>query len=205
MANAAYYTEVMDDRAEDLQAMLDILKDVRANYTLIGGIAVGFHGYQRATSDVDMLVSSRSLKKIANAAREDGFVVRMFPDMIRIWPPNSSPDKDESIADFVSMEANPVLRAAFNEADTASVLGQRANIIRLGPLCALKFHSAMSQSRLIEDKLQDVADIGHIIKIDFTKRDEAAGKRIATLSYPGAGDEFAELLDDLRHGRRIRI
>ena len=63
----------------------------------------------------------------------------------------------------------------------------------------------MSQSRLIEDKLQDVADIGHIIKIDFTKRDEAAGKRIAALSYPGAGDEFTELLDDLHHGRRIRI
>jgi hypothetical protein len=202
---AAYFTEVMDDRAEDLRAMLDILRDVGADSVLIGGLAVGFHGYQRATQDVDMLVPARFLNRIATVAREYGYVVRTFKDMIRVWPADSDPDQDESIADFVAAEANPVLRAAFRETEDATVLGQPAVVVRRGPLYALKFSAIVSPDRLIEDKYQDIADVGHIIKKDFRRDDEIAGRRVAALAYPGAGDDFTEFLDDLRSGRPVRI
>ncbi len=202
---AAYFTEVMDDRTEDLRAMLDILRDVGAAYVLIGGLAVGFHGYQRATQDVDMLVPARFLRRIADAVHERSFVVRTFKDMVRAWPADSDPDRDESIADFVSAEANPVLRAAFREVEDATVLGQPVVVVRRGALYALKFSAIVSPDRLIEDKYQDIADVGHIVKKYFRRDDEVAGRKVAALAYPGAGDDFTEFLADLRSGRPVRI
>jgi len=202
---AAYFTEVMDDRTEDLRAMLDILRDVGAPSVLIGGLAVGFHGYQRATQDVDMLVPPRFLKRIATAARERGYIVRMFKDMVRAWPVGNDPDSDESIADFVSAEANPVIRAASRDTEDATVLGQPVVVVRRGALYALKFSAIVSPDRLIEDKYQDIADVGHILKKNFRRDDEVAGRRVAALAYPGADDDFTEFLDNLRSGRPVRI
>ena len=196
-----YFTEVMNDRADDLRVMLDILRDAGADYTLIGGLAVGHHGYQRTTVDVDMLVHARFLKRIAKAARDHGYVVRTFPDMIRVYPVGS----DEPFSDVVSADVNPVLRAAFDEADSAIVLGHRVDVVTRGPLCALKFHAAISPTREIEDKYQDIADVGHIVKAGFTHGDEIVARRVAALSYPGAGDDFIAFLNDLRHGRPVQI
>jgi hypothetical protein len=201
--------EVMNDRADDLRVMLGILRDAKANYTLIGGLAVGYHGYQRATVDVDMLVAGRLLKQVAKAAQDHGYVVTKFPDMIRIYPSGSKPwdpaSNDEPFADVVSADANPVLRAAFKEAERAVVLGHHVNVVQRGALVALKFHAAISPDRMIEDKYQDVADVGHVIKAGFTRDDETDARRIASLSYSGAGDDFTEFLNDLRHGRSVRI
>lgn len=203
MATVAFYTEVMDDRARDLQAMLDILQDVGANSALIGGLAVGYHGRPRATVDVDLLVPGRFLKRIAAAARGHDYVVRAFQGMIRIYPPGSGP-KAESIADFVSADANPVLRAAFRQVEAAELLGEPVQIVNRAALVALKFHAAVSPDRAIEDKYQDIADIGRIIGKRFDAQDEETARRIAALSYPGADDDFAALIDHLRHGRPVK-
>lgn len=203
MARAArYFTEVMDDRTEDLQAMLEILRDVGAKYALIGGLAVGYHGHERATVDVDMLVPGRFLQRLTDAVSDRGYEVEVFLDnMIRVYPP----DSDKSIADFVSADANPVLRAAFKEVESAEVLGERVSIVTRAALVALKFHAAVSPEREIQDKYQDIADIGHILKAGFPRRDEDDAHRIAALSYPGAGDDFETFMDDLRHGRPVRF
>lgn len=195
----------MDDRAHDLAVVLDILEDVGTDHALIGGLAVGYHGYERATIDVDMLVPGRSLKRVADAARDRGYVVRTFlPDMIRIYPAGTA-EENKSIADLVSAESNPVLRAAFREVEPVDLLGEQVNVVTFGTLIALKFHAAVSPARAIEDKYQDVADIGHLVKARFTQDDNATGHRIASLAYPGAGEDFDSFINDLRHGRLVRI
>jgi hypothetical protein len=125
--------------------------------------------------------------------------------MIRVYSAGSNPLHDESFADIVSADANPVLRAAFMEGEPAIVLDQRVNVVQRGPLCALKFHAATSPTREIEDKYQDVADVGHVIKAGFSRADETAGCRVAALSYSGAATDFTAFLDDLRHGRMVKI
>jgi hypothetical protein len=201
--------EIMNDRADDLRVMLGILRDAGADYTLIGGLAVGYHGYQRATVDVDMLVPARFLKRVTKAALDHCYVVTKFPDMIRVYQTDSRPwdpaSADEPFADVVSANANPVLRAAFDEAESATVLGYPVNVVQRGALVALKFHAAISSDRMIEDKYQDVADVGHVIKAGFTREDETGARRIASLSYPGAGEDFTNFIDDLRRGRSVRI
>lgn len=203
MRAVRYYTEVMEDRAEDLAAVLDILNDVGvADRVLIGGLAVGHHWRPRATVDVDMLVPGRALKPVTAEARRHDYDVRSFPGMIRIYAPSS---REESIADLVSADAHPVLRAAFRETEDVELLGQDVSVVNRGALVALKFHSSASPDRAPLDRQQDVIDIGRVIEKRFDARDEATARRIAALSYPGAAADFDALVADLRAGRPVQI
>lgn len=74
-----------------------------------------------------------------------------------------------------------------------------------GALVALKFHAAISIRRAIEDRYQDVADIGRVMKKRFEAADEQLALQIAAYAYPGAEAELAALIDDLRHGRAVKI
>jgi hypothetical protein len=45
---------------DDLKQLLQALHDHHADYLLIGGYALAAHGYQRATTDIDLLVPARA-------------------------------------------------------------------------------------------------------------------------------------------------
>jgi hypothetical protein len=55
----------------DIQGMLEALVAEGVEFLLIGGVAVGFHGYVRATKDVDVVPSpdSENLARLANVPR----------------------------------------------------------------------------------------------------------------------------------------
>ncbi len=179
--------------------------EVGSDHVVIGGIAVGYHGRLRATVDVDMLVPRDKLEALAQALRSRGYVVAHTRDMVRVYPPAADPEHAEAIADLVAREANPVLEAAARVAGPAMVLGHRVRIVPRGALVALKFHAAISPRRAIEDRYLDVSDIGRIIKKRFDPGDEQLALQIAAHAYPGAEVELATLLDDLRHGRQVKI
>lgn len=206
VVGVAYHPlETLDDRARTLAELSEILTEVGSDHAVIGGIAVGYHGRLRATVDVDLLVPRTKLPALAQALRDRGYVVVETHDMVRVYPPSSDPDLVDSIADLVAAEANPVLEAAARVAEPATVLGHAVRIVPRGALIALKFHAAISPRRAIEDRYQDVADIGRVIAKRFDPADEALALQIASLAYPGAELELATLLADLRHGRSVKI
>lgn len=95
----------MDERAQTLRAIEGLLAGIRADRVLIGGLAVGFHGHERGTQDVDMLVHRRALKAIAAAAKRLGFDVLATSDLVRIYPKGGK--IEDSFADLVAEEATP--------------------------------------------------------------------------------------------------
>jgi hypothetical protein len=195
----------MDERAGMLAELSIVLDEVGSEHALIGGLAAGHHGRTRATIDVDLLVPGRKLKPLAQALERRGYRVTPFlPDMIRVYPRGAAAE-GEAIADLVSKDANPVLRAAFGAVEPAEVLGHRVNLITRGALVALKFHAATSQKRRHGDRLQDTVDIERVITKHFDAEDLAVARSIAEHAYPGAGDDLEKLVDDLRSGRPITI
>jgi hypothetical protein len=52
-----------------------LLNSHRVEYLLVGGYAVGYHGYPRATGDMDIWVgvSPRNAKKLVDVVKEFGF------------------------------------------------------------------------------------------------------------------------------------
>jgi hypothetical protein len=195
----------MDERAAMLGVLLDVLADVGAEHCLVGGIAVGYHSRPRATVDVDMLIPQQKSARVAEALEQRGYVVAKHQGMMRVYPPGGVPGRDEAIADLVERESNPTLREAAKASEDAVVLGHSVRVVVRGALVALKFHAALSPTRLIADRYIDVGDMGRIMRTKFDSGDEAVALRVAETMYPGAREELARMMDDLRHNRPVKI
>lgn len=61
----------------DFKDFLRLLRAHGVDYLLIGGYAVGFYGYPRATNDLDIWIAIRpdNAEKVAAALREFGFAI----------------------------------------------------------------------------------------------------------------------------------
>lgn len=95
--------------------------------------------------------------------------------------------------------------AAAHHGEPARVLGHAVRIVSRGALVALKFLAAISTRRPLEDRYQDLADLGRIVAKRFAAEDEQLALEVAAHAYPGAERELAALLDDLRHSRPVKI
>ena len=60
---------------EDWKEFLRLLESHSVDYMIVGGIAVAFHGYPRATGDLDIFYRSSSADRLAKALQEFGFPV----------------------------------------------------------------------------------------------------------------------------------
>jgi hypothetical protein len=98
-----------------------------------------------------------------------------------------------------------VLRAAFAATTPGEILGLPVSMVQRGAFVALKFHAAVSPTRQLGDKIQDVADIVRVLEKELGPEDERLAVAIAGKMYPGAVADLEELIDDVRHGRRPKI
>jgi predicted nucleotidyltransferase len=59
----------------DFKEFLKLLNGHRVEYLVVGGFAVGFHGYPRATADIDIWISKapENVNRVVAAIREFGF------------------------------------------------------------------------------------------------------------------------------------
>jgi hypothetical protein len=63
------------DLIAELENLIDAFDRDGIEYALCGGIALGVHGYVRATQDIDMLVPSEQLDRALATAKGAGFDV----------------------------------------------------------------------------------------------------------------------------------
>ena len=192
----------MAERAKTLRELVDVFSAVGADHVLIGGLAVGYHGRPRATLDVDLLVPGKKLIEVREALEAKGYDVRPFPGMLRTY---RSADADESLADIVSREANPVLREAARHAEPTKLFGLPVNVIRRGALVALKFQAIISPDRKLADRYQDLADIGHVLARRFDADDARLAGTVAATIDGNARARLEKLVEDLSHGRPVAL
>jgi predicted nucleotidyltransferase len=68
----------------DFKEFLKLLNEKRVKYLLIGGYAVGYHGYPRATNDMDIWIAIHpdNAERIADVLKEFGFdLPELIPDL----------------------------------------------------------------------------------------------------------------------------
>ena len=65
----------MTSLPEDFKDFLKLLNSHKVEYLLIGGYAVGYHGYPRATADMDIWIgiSKKNAQKLVFVLKEFGF------------------------------------------------------------------------------------------------------------------------------------
>ncbi len=92
----------------DFKEFLRLLNCHNADYLVIGGFAVGFHGYPRSTSDIDIWISKtpENVIRVVAAIREFGFDT-----------PNLTPELFLQQRKIVRMGHPPVRIEVMNEID----------------------------------------------------------------------------------------
>jgi hypothetical protein len=191
--------EYMADNRKVLADLLDVFAANRVKYALVGGLVAGLYGKGRTTEDVDLLIPRRAMDRLAGDIAARGYEMKRSEDMLRACKDGAA------VADLVVREAHPVLRAASATTEPAVILGLAVDVVPRGAFVALKFHAAISATRQPQDKYVDVADIAQVVARGFSAEDERLALTIAAKIYPGAKAELRQLLDDMRHGRAVRI
>lgn len=199
------FWDYMTEHVERIRRVVAALQRRRARYALIGGHAVSHHGRPRLTVDVDFLVSARALPGVRAELERSGFVVRKRGEVLSAWDADADPAADEPVVDLVPAEHNRTQAEAIRGAVTATYQGIPLRVVTRPALVALKFLSAMSRTRGHGDRLQDVADISHLVKKSWKREDAREARRLVELSHPGAGPEIGRLIDDLLHDRPVTI
>lgn len=66
----------MLDITDELKALVNELNRHEIEYALCGGLAMGVHGWMRATVDIDLLILSESLDDVIEIAKSQGYSLR---------------------------------------------------------------------------------------------------------------------------------
>jgi len=163
------------------------MKTLQVDYCIVGGNALNAHGYDRATTDVDVLVTQAGLDKFKKSLIGKGYVPRFhgasksFKDTI-----NSVP------VDFVTTGEFPgdglPKEVAFPDPKDVSFTAKEGeedlNYISLFALINLKLASALSEPSRLKDKV-DVMEL-----IERCSLDEKFACQLA----PSVRSEFLQLV-----------
>jgi len=134
-----------------LASVLEVLENQKADYLMVGGLAVNYYGYTRLTTDIDLMVALPNVDTMVVAMKNAGFTsFSVSPLVIFFKKPEPAVRVDFLRVDQVTLAK--LLRSAF----PATVQGCQVNMPSLNDLLAMKFFS-LAQSPLRRGK--DLMDI----------------------------------------------
>ncbi len=67
------------DIGAELMSLVQALDKAKVPYALCGGLALGVHGFPRATEDIDLLIRKRDVDKGKKAIRHLGYILEAGP------------------------------------------------------------------------------------------------------------------------------
>lgn len=182
MSEASEFFEGKGAVQRALRAIASRLDELEIPYAVVGGMALFAHGYERFTSDVDLLVSPESLTKIHERLDGLGYV-----------PPFAGSKHLRDATNKVKIEflttggfpgdgkPKPV---SFPDPRGNSVEIDGVHYLSLPQLINLKLASGMSSAHRLKD-LADVQELAKVLKLtpDFSAR-----------LNPYVRDKFVELV-----------
>jgi hypothetical protein len=139
-------------------ALADRLAAAQIPYAIAGAMALGAHGYERVTADIDLLVTREGLAKLKAAHLGRGYLEK-FAGSRGLRDTENGVDIDILIAGDFPGDGLPK-PVAFPDPGEAAVEGERYRILALPKLVELKLASGMTAPH----RLKDLADVLELIK-----------------------------------------
>ena len=179
---------------QTLQKLALGLNRAEIDYAVVGGIALVFHGYVRATQDIDVLLTPEGLETFQRELVGRGFVPafsgakRMFRDAETRVP------VEFLVTGEFPGDGRPKA-ICFPNPVVAAIERDGIQIIRLNTLIELKLASGLSGS----DRLKDLADVQELI------RTLSLSRLLAMQLDESVRDGFLQLWDGIEKAGRDRF
>ena len=140
----------------DFREFLKLLHEHKVKYLLIGGYAVGYHGYPRATNDIDIWIenSADNSKRIIDAINDFGFIdSKITPQLFQIKKNiirmGRAPMRIEVILDIDGVEFDD----CYKKKVTTTIDEIKVNIISL---------SDLKTNKRASGRHKDLADVDYL-------------------------------------------
>ncbi len=156
MTKQQFYQGLSHDGINVVEKLLDILKEVSADYCVIGGLAVNAYVEPVVSLDIDIVVASVDTEKVAASAEAQGFVVARFAHSLNLNHPKSDLR--------IQLQLDPVYLEFIPRAEVRDVLGYQMRVARLEDVLKGKLLAYSDESRRPSKRQKDLADIYRIIE-----------------------------------------
>jgi hypothetical protein len=164
-----------------LERLVDRLTELEIPYAIVGALSLNAYGYQRTTSDVDVLLRREDLASFKSAYLGRGYLEKV-PGGKGLRDANQRVDIDVLLTGDYPGDGKekPI---AFPDPATAAVRGERFALLPLPTLIELKLASGMTAPH----RLRDLADVLELIRLN------SLGEDLAEKLHPYVRDKFREL------------
>ena len=150
-------------------------------YAVAGAMALNAHGYERVTSDVDVLLTRDGLARFKEAHLGRGYIEK-FPGSKGVRDTENAVTIDVLISGDFPGDGRPK-PVAFPDPSEAAIQGERYRILSLPTLIELKLASGMTAPH----RLKDLADVLELVRAAKLPADLAAEL------HPYVRDKYLEL------------
>ena len=143
-----------------LERLIDRLAELEISYALVGALALNAYGYQRTTTDVNILVRRDGLEAFKKGFLGRGYVEN-FPGSKGLRDAVQNVKIDVLLTGEYPGDGKekPI---AFPDPAEAAVLGERFALLPLATLIELKLASGMTAPH----RLRDLADVIELIRVN---------------------------------------
>lgn len=159
LENAGAFFMKIDPVHAALQELSRRLAAEGVDYAIIGGMALGAHGYVRVTQDIDILLTPEGLQRFQEKLIGRGYVP-MFPGAAKHFKETSYGVRIEVLTSGEYPGDGKPKAVAFPEPNAVAVEIDGLRVIRLEKLIELKLASGLSAAH----RIKDLADVQQLIE-----------------------------------------
>ena len=154
------------------KALVNLVSALEAEgipYAIIGALALNEFGYQRATADVEVLLTPEGLEAFKSARLGRGYLER-FPGSRGLKDTENGVDVDVVLTGSFPGDGKPK-PVSFPDPGVAAERGARVALLPLPRFLELKLASGMTAPH----RLKDLADVQELIRIAALPRELSEG------------------------------
>lgn len=178
----------------DIARVVEVFEAMRVPWALVGAHAIGLVTEPRATADFDFIVDGTKLEGVIRA------LTRAFGRLDEL-DIGAAVQLRAIDVDLIRSTKHPLFQVAL---ERHRIVGEW-RVPRTEVLIVLKFLAAVSPRRDSDKRMQDVTDIARVYRRAEQQLDRSMMIELSASVYPGAEDEFTDLLDKIARGDRISI
>ena len=156
MTQKEFLNAVSNGKEDIIQIFLDALSTSKANYCVIGGLAVNAYADPVVSLDLDIIVASENIEAVCKTI-ESHFKIERFTHSV-----NLSSDKSDL---RIQLQTDPRYQDFIGRATSQNVLGYQMRVAKVEDVLQGKIWAYSDEQRRKSKRQKDLADIIRLIEV----------------------------------------
>jgi hypothetical protein len=156
MTKKEFLNAVSNGKVDVIQIFLDALTTSKANYCVIGGLAVNAYAEPVVSLDIDIIVAAESIEAVCKTI-EAHFKIERFAHSV-----NLSSDKSDL---RIQLQTDPRYQDFIDKATSQTVLGYQMKVASVEDVLQGKIWAYSDEQRRKSKRQKDLADIIRLTEV----------------------------------------